>query len=105
VTPEQKTALQLRSLNIRPVEVVTDFLSSVRKISVDSIERAYERDWVGGSKISYVLTVPAIWNDSAKNLMVKAAEKAGYGRHRVDFNLVSEPEAAAGLFLFPMIDD
>jgi hypothetical protein len=28
--------------------------------------------------------------------MVRAAEAAGYGAHRDDFELVSEPESAAG---------
>jgi hypothetical protein len=31
--------------------------------------------------------------------MVQAAKAAGYGNHRVDFNLVSEPEAAAAYAL------
>lgn len=97
VTPAQKTKLQLRTLKMQPIQVIADFLSNVRKVSVDSIERAYERDWTE-TKIFYVLTVPAIWTDPAKNLMVQAAENAGFGTHRVDFSLVSEPEAAAGLF-------
>ena len=45
-TPAQQTAVQLRRLGIQPVEVVTDILAAVRKISVESIERAYEKDWV-----------------------------------------------------------
>lgn len=97
-TPAQQTAVRLRQLGIEPVEVITDFLAAVRKISVESIERAYETDWVRGAKISYVLTVPAIWSDPAKALMVQAAEAAGYGDHRVGFNLVSEPEAASGIY-------
>jgi len=80
--------------------VIADFLSSVRKVSEACIERTYGGNWIGGLKISYVLTVPAIWSDSAKDLMVRAAEEAGFGMHREDFNLVSEPEAAAGLFCF-----
>ena len=97
-TPAQQTALRLRQLGIQPVEVITDFLAAVHKISVESIERAYEKDWVRGAKITYVLTVPAIWTDPAKALMVQAAEAAGYGDHRVGFNLVSEPEAASGIY-------
>ena len=99
-TPAQQTAVQLRRLGIQPVEVITDFLAAVRKISVESIERAYETDWVRGAKISYVLTVPAIWDDSAKALMIQAAKKAGFGNHRIGFHLVSEPEAASGIYCF-----
>jgi hypothetical protein len=37
--------------------------------------------------------------DSAKNMMFQAAQKAGYGVHRVNFHLVSESEAAAAYTL------
>jgi molecular chaperone DnaK (HSP70) len=99
ITPAQKTAHALQELQIDPVTVVTDFLSSVLKITTESIERTYEARWVQESAVEYVLTVPAIWSDSAKALMVKAAEEAGFGVHRVDFNLVSEPESAAAYTL------
>lgn len=95
VTPAQKTAQQLQRLNISPVNVVTDFLSAVRETTVASIERTYDPTWVRENKKEYVLTVPAIWSDAAKSLMVQAAQDAGFGTHRVDFNLISEPEAAA----------
>jgi molecular chaperone DnaK (HSP70) len=94
-TPAHKTAQKLQLLNMSAVTVVTDFLSAVRTTTIESIERTYDAEWVQESKIEYVLTVPAIWSDSAKSLMVQAAKEAGFGTHRVDFNLVSEPEAAA----------
>jgi hypothetical protein len=50
-------------------------------------------------KVEYILTVPAIWTDAAKSHMIKAAEDAGFGAHRVDFHLVSEPESAASYTL------
>jgi hypothetical protein len=103
VTPDQKTKQMLRNLGISPVTVVSDFLKSVRAVTMASIERAYSDEWVKEVPIKYVLTVPAIWTDTAKNLMVQAAQLAGYGAHRKDFNLVSEPEAAAGWFLFLLL--
>jgi hypothetical protein len=99
ITPALKTAQKLDELRIPPVTVVEDFLAAVRNIAIDSIKRTYESQWVEDSKISYVLTVPAIWSDSAKNLMIQAAQRAGYGIHRVDFDLISEPEAAAAYTL------
>ncbi|KAI5812785.1 hypothetical protein BZA77DRAFT_323306 [Pyronema omphalodes] len=95
ITPAQNTAYQLRQSGISPVEVVTDFLSSVRQTTIAAIERTYDKQWVTESNKEFVLTVPAIWSDSARSLMVQAAQKAGFGVHRVDFNLISEPEAAA----------
>lgn len=98
-TPERKTALQLEDLHMQPVTVVADFLRSVREITIASMERTYEVQWVRRSKVEYILTVPAIWTDTAKSHVIKAAEDAGFGAHRVDFHLVSEPESAASYTL------
>ena len=97
-TPAERTAVALRELGIPPVTLVADFLSDVREITLKSIERVYPSGWVREAKMSYVLTVPTIWTDATKYLMVEAAEKAGFGTHRVDFHFVSESDAAAGLF-------
>ncbi|KAF8538632.1 hypothetical protein BDD12DRAFT_806001 [Trichophaea hybrida] len=94
-TPADVTALKLRQLGITPLMAVTDFLANVREVAVAEIGNSYQTQWVQGQKIEYVLTIPAIWSDAAKNLMVRAAEAAGYGIHREDFNLISEPESAA----------
>jgi molecular chaperone DnaK (HSP70) len=78
---------------------VSDFLKSVLEITKSSIERTYDTRFVYDSTVEYVLTIPAIWSDSAKSLMVQAAESAGFGSHRDDFNLVSEAESAAAYTL------
>ena len=94
-TPAAKTLEQLNVLKIRPEEVVEDFLRSIKKITLDSLMKTYDRQFVNDSKVEFVITIPAIWSDSAKELMASAAQKAGYGCHRVDFHLISEPEAIA----------
>ncbi|XP_060607112.1 heat shock 70 kDa protein 12B-like [Ruditapes philippinarum] len=43
--------------------------------------------------ITWVITVPAIWNDSAKKFMRKAAEKARIAKSSIEIAL--EPEAAS----------
>jgi molecular chaperone DnaK (HSP70) len=90
-TPAHRTEEKLQQMGIEPVEVVTDFLSQLHRVTVESIERTYGPT----AEIDWVLTVPAIWTDAAKDLMVQAATKAGFGKHRRNFNLISEPEAAA----------
>ncbi|KAK3100673.1 hypothetical protein FSP39_023601 [Pinctada imbricata] len=45
------------------------------------------------SEIKWILTVPAIWTDSAKQFMREAADKAGIEPHQLSFAL--EPEAAS----------
>lgn len=98
-TPAQSTAKKLQELGLTPVAVISDFLSAIRETTVASIEGTYPADLVRETKVEYVLTVPAMWSDSAKSHMVRAAEAAGFGTHRVDFDLVSEPEAAASYTL------
>jgi molecular chaperone DnaK (HSP70) len=63
------------------------------------MDMTYSSRFVRESKVEYILTIPASWSDSAKALMVKAAEDAGFGSLGVDFNLVSEPECAAAYTL------
>ena len=46
-----------------------------------------------GPKVSYILTVPAIWNDDAKDLTRQAASRAGIPDDKLE--LITEPEAAA----------
>jgi hypothetical protein len=95
LTPAQNAAKILRDMGLSPVMAITDFLEAIRRTTMESIERTYGTAWVRAAKVEYVLTVPAMWSDSAKNLMVQAVEKAGFGTHCVDFNLISESEALA----------
>lgn len=46
------------------------------------------------TKVQFVLTVPAVWSDSAKNATLQAAERAGMGSIK-ELKIISEPEAAA----------
>ena len=95
ITPAHHTAKSLRNINKSPVTVVTDFLRLVREVTEESIEGMYGAAVLRSFKLEYVLTIPAIWSNSAKARMVEAAEGAGYGSHRVDFNLIGEHESAA----------
>jgi molecular chaperone DnaK (HSP70) len=44
-------------------------------------------------ELKFVLTVPAVWSDKAKDATLRAAMIAGINSHQI--SLVSEPEAAA----------
>lgn len=59
------------------------------------MDMTYSSEFVRCSKVEYILSIPAMWSDSAKALMVQAAEDAGFGSHRDDFNLMSETVCAA----------
>ncbi|KAF8534217.1 hypothetical protein BDD12DRAFT_757493 [Trichophaea hybrida] len=100
VTPIQvhMTAERLQQHGLTPVVVITDFLRSVLELTNANLERTYGR-WARETKRLIVMTVPAMWEDYAKAKMIQAAEDAGFGTHRIDFKLISEPESAASYTL------
>lgn len=96
----------------RPVDLVADYLSCLRKHTLESLIRKYGGAFLDATPIDYILTVPAVsifsfhfgvevadlvlkmWSDSAKSLTLQAAESAGFGSQS-EIQLVSEPDAAA----------
>ncbi|KAI5776136.1 hypothetical protein EDC01DRAFT_506796 [Geopyxis carbonaria] len=98
-SPAQLTKQMLDGLGITADRVVTDYLTALRVHAYEVICRNYGRESVESCRVKYVLTIPAIWSDRAKNRMVRAVSDAGYGVHRQDFHLIGEPEAAAAYVL------
>ncbi|XP_052795057.1 heat shock 70 kDa protein 12A-like isoform X2 [Mya arenaria] len=74
----------------------TVFSLSIKYLK-DDLLRMSDQQIAGGSlrpeEIHWVLTVPAIWNDAAKQFMREAAEEAGIPGNRLSIAL--EPEAAS----------
>jgi molecular chaperone DnaK (HSP70) len=58
---------------------------------------SFYADFVQNTPKEYVLSVPAIWSDKAKDRTISCAFDAGYGERGdpSSIRLVSEPEAAA----------
>lgn len=80
----------LRSLQKTPEEAVSDYLREIWNYTKEDI-RKREPNWETDYNIRIILTVPAVWSDSAKDKTIRAAEKAGLK----NIQRVSEPEAAA----------
>jgi hypothetical protein len=99
-TPIQvlETADRLQRHGLSLVDTITDFLKSVLELIEENMNRAYGH-WAREAKRLFIMTVPAMWEDYAKALMIQAAENAGFGTHRIDFKLISEPESAASYTL------
>jgi molecular chaperone DnaK (HSP70) len=89
-----ETAAQLRKFEKTVMEAVTDYLEQIYKHTMETLTRRYGETFMSLTKVQFVLTVPAVWSDSAKDATLKAAEKAGMG-NRHELQLISEPEAAA----------
>lgn len=101
----------LKRLPKDPIDVAADFLGAIYNHALTAIESAGVRDYFEFCQKEFILTVPAVWSDKAKDLTLKvrllsnlvtlysltrtdhvqAAKKAGI--HPV--TLIKEPEAAA----------
>ncbi|THZ04203.1 actin-like ATPase domain-containing protein [Aureobasidium pullulans] len=72
-------------------QAVSDYLTALFSHAKTRLERRFPL-MVATTQIDIVITVPAVWSDAAKDVTMRAAEKAGMGENLF---MVSEPEAAA----------
>jgi len=93
---EKKTEIQAKnSEKILPLELVIQrVLERIRDLSIADIKKL--RPFVQDN-IKYVVTVPAIWEEFQKNIMMEACIKAGLIKEEDDKSLffALEPEAAS----------
>lgn len=75
------------------VDVISGSLKLIRKHVVHQIEQGFfdEDSEVCSEKIKWIVTVPAIWSEKGKLVMLMAAKMAGM----LDVGIFLEPEAAA----------
>lgn len=89
-----ETAAQLRRCDRTVMDAVSDYLTKIYEHTMETLTRRYGESFMSTTPIEFVLTVPAVWSDAAKNATLQAAERAGMG-NRHELQLISEPEAAA----------
>lgn len=71
-----------------------NFLGEIRKyVLTEALPKDFGQAFLSNVSIRYVLTIPAIWSDKAKDLTRKAATRVGIPKS--DLTMISEPEAAA----------
>jgi hypothetical protein len=76
------------------LDYASDYIKAIHKHIMEEILPAHlGKEFMANQSIRYVLTVPAIWSDKAKDLTRRAAASAGIPEK--DLDLVTEPEAAA----------
>ncbi|KAG6227755.1 hypothetical protein E4U34_005206 [Claviceps purpurea] len=88
------TAAQLKRANRTVVDAVSDYLTQIRRHTMETLSRRYGASFMASTRVEFVLTCPAVWSDAAKHRTLLAAERAGMGP-RGEIRMVSEPEAAA----------
>ncbi|KAG6141552.1 hypothetical protein E4U38_006670 [Claviceps purpurea] len=85
------TRKQLKFLPKKPVEIAADFIRAIYEHALGEISTAVPKAYMDICRKEFVLSVPAVWSDAAKNATLKAAELAGIK----SVTVVKEPEAAA----------
>ncbi|KAM7198281.1 hypothetical protein V8F33_005072 [Rhypophila sp. PSN 637] len=76
-----------------PVDMVADYLTRVRGAAWAEIEKTYGKEMFASMRKELVVTVPAVWSERAKDLTLKAVQRAHFNADKI--SLVTEPEAAA----------
>lgn len=89
------TLSTLSFLDLTPLQATTTFLQQLHTVIHTEVSTTWPTFTHANTHFNYILTVPAIWSDAAKHLMIQAATSAGFGQHEETFSLISEPEAAA----------
>lgn len=80
--------------HMKAVDYSADYLTRiVDHVLHESLPRQFGSSFLENQQISYVVTVPAIWTDKAKDLTRQAAVRAGIDQSKL--MLITEPEAAA----------
>ncbi|KEY71213.1 hypothetical protein S7711_02323 [Stachybotrys chartarum IBT 7711] len=100
--PKQELPLYLPTGNIKqdlkklpkpPVDVAADFIGAIYKHALTEISKEVLDGYMDICQKDFVISVPAVWSDAAKDatLQASAAKKAGL----YPVTLIKEPEAAA----------
>ena len=82
------------SYNTSAEKLVQDYLIALRKHAEQILRYKLPQSALHSTPIEYVITVPAVWSDSAQAKTRVCAEKAGMGLGSA-LHVISEPEAAA----------
>lgn len=83
------------SITLPLSSVISKFLIKIKEIALKDIKN--KRSTINESDIIWKLTVPAIWRNKSKQIMINAAQKAGIfdNKDNPAFFFSLEPEAAA----------
>lgn len=77
-----------------PEALVKDYLTALRNHAETILRYKLQQSALTSTPVEYVLTVPAVWSESAQASTRCCAEKAGMGTGS-SLHIITEPEAAA----------
>ncbi|KEQ67730.1 actin-like ATPase domain-containing protein [Aureobasidium melanogenum CBS 110374] len=76
------------------VQAAADYLANLKDHVSEQLQKRFGERMYTTTKVEYILTVPAVWSDAAKDATMKAAELAGMNEAD-NLSMITEPEAAA----------
>jgi molecular chaperone DnaK (HSP70) len=81
------------------LELTTDYLMALKNHLVSVLGRQIGPTQAQETPLEFILTVPAVWSEYAKEKTLVAAEKAGLGRD-APIHMISEPVSQVALSYF-----
>lgn len=91
--PAAESERLIQALKKQPVDVAGDYMKLIVSHAKEILHRRGKGSLLERPDIRYILTIPGVWSDKAKDLTMQAACLAGLPRNNL--TLLSEPEAAA----------
>ena len=79
--PQTNTKAELRRLGKPAIDVAADYIAALYKHALSKIEQAWPADYLQMLEKQFVLSVPAVWSDKAKDSTLKV-RLFGYLIHR-----------------------
>ncbi len=65
--PQSNTKAELKRLGKPPIDVAADYISALYKHALSKIEASWPEDYLQMLQKEFVLSVPAVWSDKAKD--------------------------------------
>jgi hypothetical protein len=85
---------RLRGSHRAAVQAAADYLVHLKDHVLEQLEWQFGQTLFASAPIEFILTVPAVWSDAAKDATMKAAILAGMNEND-NLSMITEPEAAA----------
>ena len=76
--PATDTAAELRRLNKPAVDVAADFIAAVYRHAMSRIESKVPADYLQLCQRKFVVSVPAVWSDKAKDTTIRVKPSAPF---------------------------
>lgn len=98
--PTSNQKADLARLGKPAVDVAADYIRAIYKHAIEQVKTRVPAEYFEMCQKQFVLSVPAVWTDKAKDLTQRAAKQAGIW----PVSLIKEPEAAAMYTLHELKD-